>query len=121
MNRPVIIAIAAGLIPLFVIVWAFFETLLPFATPWIDHPFRALVPFLVLLFTAFTLGYVFEPGVRLGMVASLPGAIIGGILGILAAIELAHLFTVLGMVLAYVITGVFGSWLAGLRKDDSVP
>lgn len=107
-------ALGAGSLPLIVVLWAFFAGLLPVEAPRVAHPWRASIPFAVVLFTGLGLGAAYpDDGVRLGVLAALPGLIVGGGLAILAALSLRDLFLTAVLAAGFVLFSTFGAWLGG--------
>lgn len=110
-------ALGAGLVPLALVGWAFFATMLPFATPEASHPLRAAVPFVGLAVVAAVLGYLGpSEGVALGFVSAMPGALVGGALGLLAALQPGDLLLVPQLVAAFVLVGTLGGWLGSRAR-----
>lgn len=110
-------ALGAGTIPLALVVWAFFATWLPFATPGTPHPWRAIVPFAGLAVLAMALGYLDRTeGPGLGFLAAMPGAFVGGVLGLLAALRPSDLHLTILLVAAFILAGSLGGWLGSRVK-----
>lgn len=104
-------ALGVGLLPLVLVLWAFFATVLPSAAPMIGHPGRAIVPFVGVGVAGGALGYIGrQDGVRMGFLAAMPGAFVGGALGLLAALEPTDLFLVPVLMAAYILVGILAGW-----------
>jgi hypothetical protein len=115
-RRRGLVALGVGLVVSLAVVWAFFATLLPFAGPSIGHPWRGGVPFVAVSFAGFGLARRIEgSGRRIGVLVGLPGAAIGGVLGVLAALRTAHLLAVAGLVVVHLASASLGGWLGGRR------
>lgn len=111
-RRGGVLALGVGLAVSLTVVWAFFATLLPFDLLGIGHPWRGGLPFLVVGLAGFGLGRALPgSGPRTGALVGLPGALLGGGLGVLTALRPVHLLVVAGLVLAYLASASLGGWL----------
>lgn len=116
-RRQVAIAGVVGVVPLLVLLWAFFPALLPVPTSDVAQPWRVLALFLAVVATGVTVGRcIAGGGFVAGAVAGLPGAVVGGLLGLAAALRPRDLAIVAVLVPTLVLVPGIAAWLADARR-----
>lgn len=112
--RRVLLALGAGAWVAVLVLWAFFATLLPVPALEVSHPWRGVIPFLAVFLAGWGIGRTQNgTGSRLGLLLGFPGALVGGVLGLLTALRPLHLVLLVLLVAAFVASAVASVRLGG--------
>lgn len=117
--RRAVLALAAGALAAGLVVWAFFATFLPVPELELGHPWRGTIPFLAVFLAGVGVGRA-QPrqGLLGGLLVGLPGAFLGGVLGLLAALRPRHLVLLLVLVATFVALAIAGVRLGARWVPD---
>lgn len=108
------VLLVAGLVPLAVVLLAFVAgRSLTDPVIWELSP-RLVAPIVATFLVAAGVGYRWSPrSITWGIIASLPAVVVGGALGVFAAVAPVHLYLTVMFVGGIIVVGGFGGWLGG--------
>ena len=113
--------VLAGLAFFASVLWTFFPNLLGLSSPPIDGPARLAVPFVVAFVAGLVIGYLAPANAtRWTQFTIGPGLLLGGLLGVAAALRPHHLLIVVALVVVYGAAALAGAVLGRMGGRGAV-